>query len=98
MPIKEGLNIRVGGLFQSSTKNKNLAMTFYYFYKFISIPSLVLHGFLYKYLFLQSFLVSIFHFQSNSTMKFVIFQASPLSFLFSFNSVYVIEFSKYFFA
>ena len=37
-----------------------------------------------KHLLFQSFLASAFHFQSNFTMKFVIFQASPYSFSLSF--------------
>ena len=60
----------------------------FFFYKFIihlfQILNLVLYFFCPSILLLQSFLASVFHFQSNSTMKFVIFQASSYIFSLSF--------------
>ena len=99
MSIKGGFNIKkkkeIENYPSGTDFQQSISVFFLVFYKFnnrlFHISSLVIS----KHLLFQNFITSVFHFQSNSTMKFVIFQTRSYSFSLSFQSNPI---SKYFFA
>ena len=97
MPIKGNQSIRARDQLSKTqdrfSNNQNLTRTFNISLIFLQVHKLSFPDSQFSFyilypiiLLLQSFLASVFHFQSNFIMKFVIFQVSPYNFSINFQS------------